>query len=122
MVPREYNAIELRAKWITFSSYHNSTLLHRSLVTSQRGQSMEEGTKSKRTVYVGGLNEEIDETFLYETFATFGASHVLDIAEYISQSAGQATSSKSYFQVLRTQTSANHKLVCQFAEIHCILD
>ncbi|TEB36344.1 RNA-binding domain-containing protein [Coprinellus micaceus] len=33
---------------------------------------MEEGTKSKRTVYVGNLHEDVDEAFLYDTFSTFG--------------------------------------------------
>ncbi|KAF9012509.1 hypothetical protein BDQ17DRAFT_1297659 [Cyathus striatus] len=33
---------------------------------------MEEGTKSKKTVFVGGLTEEVDETILYEHFSTFG--------------------------------------------------
>ncbi|CAL1704455.1 unnamed protein product [Somion occarium] len=33
---------------------------------------MEEGTKTKKTVYVGGLNDEVDENVLLETFAVFG--------------------------------------------------
>jgi peptidyl-prolyl isomerase E (cyclophilin E) len=33
---------------------------------------MEEGTKSKRTVYIGGLSEDTDESSIYETFSTFG--------------------------------------------------
>ncbi|KAF9454516.1 RNA-binding domain-containing protein [Macrolepiota fuliginosa MF-IS2] len=33
---------------------------------------MEEGTKSKKTVFVGGLGEDIDEAIIYETFSTFG--------------------------------------------------
>ena len=33
---------------------------------------MEEGTKSKRTVYIGGLSEDTDEALIYETFSTFG--------------------------------------------------
>lgn len=33
---------------------------------------MEEGTKSKRTVFVGGLGDDIDEGALYESFQTFG--------------------------------------------------
>ncbi|EKM55589.1 uncharacterized protein PHACADRAFT_256317 [Phanerochaete carnosa HHB-10118-sp] len=35
---------------------------------------MEEGTKTKKTVFVGNLANEVDETALLETFATFGAS------------------------------------------------
>ncbi|TFK76411.1 RNA-binding domain-containing protein [Pluteus cervinus] len=33
---------------------------------------MEEGSKSKKTVFVGGLVEEVDETAIYESFSTFG--------------------------------------------------
>lgn len=33
---------------------------------------MEDGTKSKKTVFVGGLGEDIDEAIIYETFSTFG--------------------------------------------------
>ena len=35
-------------------------------------RSMEEGTKSKKTVFVGGVAEEVDETKIYEAFSTFG--------------------------------------------------
>ncbi|KAF9053729.1 hypothetical protein BDZ89DRAFT_1205296 [Hymenopellis radicata] len=33
---------------------------------------MEEGTKAKKTVFVGGVAEEVDESKIYETFSTFG--------------------------------------------------
>ncbi|KAJ7285803.1 RNA-binding domain-containing protein [Mycena rebaudengoi] len=33
---------------------------------------MEEGTKSKKTVFVGGVAEEVDETIIYQHFSTFG--------------------------------------------------
>ncbi|VDB83004.1 unnamed protein product [Peniophora sp. CBMAI 1063] len=33
---------------------------------------MEEGTKSKKTVFVGGLADNVDENLLLETFSTFG--------------------------------------------------
>jgi len=33
---------------------------------------MEEGTKSKKTVFVGGVAEEVDEATIYEHFSTFG--------------------------------------------------
>jgi len=33
---------------------------------------MEEGSKSKKTVFVGGIAEEIDESVIYEKFSTFG--------------------------------------------------
>jgi peptidyl-prolyl isomerase E (cyclophilin E) len=33
---------------------------------------MEEGTKSKKTIFVGGIGDDVDEAVLYEKFATFG--------------------------------------------------
>ncbi|KAG5342772.1 Peptidyl-prolyl cis-trans isomerase E [Termitomyces sp. T112] len=33
---------------------------------------MEEGTKSKKTVFVGGVADDVDEGTLYESFSTFG--------------------------------------------------
>ncbi|KAF8636460.1 hypothetical protein AX17_003276 [Amanita inopinata Kibby_2008] len=33
---------------------------------------MEEGTKTKKTIFVGGIGEDVDETVLYEHFSTFG--------------------------------------------------
>lgn len=33
---------------------------------------MEEGTKSKKTIFVGGLSNDLDQTALIETFSTFG--------------------------------------------------
>jgi len=33
---------------------------------------MEEGTKNKKTIFVGGLADEADEAFIYESFSTFG--------------------------------------------------
>ncbi|TRM62474.1 hypothetical protein BD626DRAFT_49629 [Schizophyllum amplum] len=33
---------------------------------------MEEGTKNKKTIFVGGLVDEINEAILFETFSTFG--------------------------------------------------
>ncbi|KAF9464731.1 hypothetical protein BDZ94DRAFT_1161307 [Collybia nuda] len=33
---------------------------------------MEEGTKSKKTVFVGGIGEDVDEAIIYENFSTFG--------------------------------------------------
>ncbi|TFK29964.1 RNA-binding domain-containing protein [Coprinopsis marcescibilis] len=33
---------------------------------------MEEGTKSKKTVFVGGISDETDEALIYDTFSTFG--------------------------------------------------
>jgi len=33
---------------------------------------MEEGTKTKKTVFVGGLGDDVDEAVIYENFSTFG--------------------------------------------------
>ncbi|RDX56671.1 RNA-binding domain-containing protein [Lentinus brumalis] len=33
---------------------------------------MEEGTKSKKTIFVGGIGDDVDEAVLLEHFATFG--------------------------------------------------
>ncbi|KAJ3813189.1 hypothetical protein EV368DRAFT_71971 [Lentinula lateritia] len=33
---------------------------------------MEEGTKAKKTVFVGGIGDDVDESVIYEHFATFG--------------------------------------------------
>ncbi|GBE81955.1 hypothetical protein BKA93DRAFT_801584 [Sparassis latifolia] len=33
---------------------------------------MEEGTRTKKTVFVGGIGDEVDESVLLENFATFG--------------------------------------------------
>jgi len=38
---------------------------------------MEEGTKSKKTVFVGGISDDTDESALYEGFSTFGAPYSL---------------------------------------------
>lgn len=37
---------------------------------------MEEGTKSKKTIFVGGIGDDVDEAVLLEHFATFGPCHV----------------------------------------------
>jgi RNA recognition motif-containing protein len=42
---------------------------------------MEEGTKTKKTIFVGNLTNEVDEAVLLETFATFGMSHCLPWVE-----------------------------------------
>ena len=33
---------------------------------------MEEGTKTKKTVFVGGIGDDVDEAVLVETFSAFG--------------------------------------------------
>ncbi|KAI0331147.1 RNA-binding domain-containing protein [Cubamyces sp. BRFM 1775] len=33
---------------------------------------MEEGTKTKKTIYIGGIGDEVDEALILETFSTFG--------------------------------------------------
>lgn len=43
---------------------------------------MEEGTKSKKTVFVGGVGEDVDEAIIYENFSTFGALCLLPEYSY----------------------------------------
>ncbi|KAL5489906.1 hypothetical protein ACEPAI_4738 [Sanghuangporus weigelae] len=38
---------------------------------------MDEGIKAKKTVFVGGIGDDIDEAIIYEAFSTFG--DVLDV-------------------------------------------
>ncbi|KAI0748215.1 RNA-binding domain-containing protein [Daedaleopsis nitida] len=33
---------------------------------------MEEGTKSKKTIFIGGIGDDVDETVILDNFATFG--------------------------------------------------
>lgn len=33
---------------------------------------MEEGTRTKKTVFVGGVADDVDEAAIYEGFSTFG--------------------------------------------------
>ncbi|KAH7926316.1 RNA-binding domain-containing protein [Leucogyrophana mollusca] len=33
---------------------------------------MEGGTKGKKTIFVGGIGEDVDESIIYENFSTFG--------------------------------------------------
>jgi peptidyl-prolyl isomerase E (cyclophilin E) len=35
---------------------------------------MEEGGKPKKTIFVGGIGEDVDEKVLLESFSTFGGS------------------------------------------------
>jgi hypothetical protein len=35
---------------------------------------MEEGGKTKKTIFVGGIGEDVDEQVILETFSTFGGS------------------------------------------------
>ena len=39
---------------------------------SRRTVEMEEGTKTKKTVFVGGIGDDVDEAVLVETFSAFG--------------------------------------------------
>jgi RNA recognition motif-containing protein len=48
---------------------------------------MEEGTRTKKTVFIGGISDDVDESTIYENFSTFGAAqsvffdHVMDIKQ-----------------------------------------
>ena len=37
---------------------------------------MEEGTKTKKTIFIGGIGDDVDEAVILENFATFGGCHV----------------------------------------------
>ncbi|KAG6814367.1 hypothetical protein H0H92_010953 [Tricholoma furcatifolium] len=47
---------------------------NRATISSPLG-TMEEGTKAKKTVFVGGIAEDVDEAIIYETFSTFDGKH-----------------------------------------------
>jgi RNA recognition motif-containing protein len=47
------------------------------LSTNFVSRSMEDGTKSKKTVFVGGVPEDVDEAVLYEHFSAFGALNAI---------------------------------------------
>jgi len=36
---------------------------------------MEDGTKTKKTIFVGGIADDVDESIVFETFSTFGSYH-----------------------------------------------
>jgi hypothetical protein len=38
---------------------------------------MEEGTKTKKTVFVGGIGDDVDESAIFEHFSTFGMLGIL---------------------------------------------
>jgi len=46
---------------------------------------MEEGTKSKKTIFVGGISDDTDESALYEGFSTFGDILEVQIPPPVSQ-------------------------------------
>jgi peptidyl-prolyl isomerase E (cyclophilin E) len=52
---------------------------------------MEEGSKNKKTIFVGGLSDDIDQTTLIETFTTFG--DVIDVQIPPAQTNGRPGSS-----------------------------
>jgi peptidyl-prolyl isomerase E (cyclophilin E) len=33
---------------------------------------MEEGSRTKKTVFIGGISDEVDESTIYDNFSTFG--------------------------------------------------
>ena|ERR1700733_6177732 len=46
-------------------------------------QAMEEGTRTKKTVFVGGISDDVDESKIYENFSTFGAIPISTFARCI---------------------------------------
>ncbi|KAG9318511.1 RNA-binding domain-containing protein [Chiua virens] len=51
---------------------------------------MEDGTKGKKTVFVGGIGDDVDESVLYQTFSAFG-----DVVEVQLPQAATNTTSES---------------------------
>jgi hypothetical protein len=72
--------------------------------------SMEEGTKSKKTVFVGGIADDADESAIYEAFSTFGRYATL--ALWPTTQVLQAMSSKSSCLLLKL-TQITNSLVSQ---------
>lgn len=52
---------------------------------------MEEGSKNKKTIFVGGLSDDLDRTILIETFSTFG--DIIDVQIPSAQTSGRPGSS-----------------------------
>lgn len=48
---------------------------------------MEEGSRNKKTIFVGGLSADVDQTTLIETFSTFG--DVIDVQLPSAQDKGK---------------------------------
>ena len=48
---------------------------------------MEEGSKNKKTIFVGGLSDDLDQTTLIETFGTFG--DIIDVQIPSAQTNGR---------------------------------
>lgn len=46
---------------------------------------MEEGTKAKKTVFVGGIGDDVDQAAIYESFSTFG--DILEVQIPLAQTA-----------------------------------
>ncbi|KAL0581712.1 hypothetical protein V5O48_000294 [Marasmius crinis-equi] len=73
---------------------------------------MEEGTKSKKTVFVGGLGDDIDEGVIYEHFSTFGDIIEVQLpsaATNSSQQSGQSAKLKCLFASIHRPTDAKHR-------------
>jgi hypothetical protein len=72
---------------------------------------MEEGAKSKKTVFVGGISEDTDETTLYESFSTFGVFVIhLSMAAFLALVLTQVLSileNRRYHRGPITPTSAD---------------
>lgn len=52
---------------------HTCLLLERlNLQASVKSQAMEEGTRTKKTIFVGGISDNVDESVIYDNFSTFG--------------------------------------------------
>lgn len=66
---------------------------------------MEEGSRNKKTIFVGGLSEDIDQTILIESFNTFG--DIIDVQIPLAQTNSRPGSSVKFAPYLRIITKLN---------------
>lgn len=55
---------------------------------------MEQGTKSKKTVFVGGISDDTDETAIYQSFSTFGEIVQVQLPSAVINQSQQSQPSK----------------------------
>ncbi|KAF7294916.1 RNA-binding domain-containing protein [Mycena indigotica] len=68
---------------------------------------MEDGAKNKKTVFVGGVGEEIDEAAIYEQFSTFGDIIEVQLPSAATNPALQAESKHRGFAFVTYSSAAD---------------
>lgn len=66
----------------------------------QLKEEMEEGSRNKKTIFVGGLSSDIDQTLLIETFSTFGDVIDVQIPPAQNKDKTQGTRRRSIIHIL----------------------